>query len=125
MLVMIYGALLILNHTVKIIEDNYYNTLVMPVLGLEAIVFGASIFPSSVILTCKMLPERGYTLIMIFHWISLYSLNIPYIWFIDDSNYTDFISIYLILFIASSIFVYLKLLIVYFLLKEIHKRNLR
>ena len=53
-------------------------TITIIMLIVEYVVDGAAISPIMFTYIIGMLPERGYTLIAIFHWILEFAINIPF-----------------------------------------------
>ena len=74
------------------ISTKYYIIIIMSLSFVIFGISGASIYSLSLVYTIQILPERGFTLVIIFHWISLLLYH-----FAND-DYTDkiYITIYII-----------------------------
>lgn len=58
-------------------KDSYYILLALLKMTLS-LVYGATMGPIFFAYVISILPERGFTLVMMFHWISIFIGNSPF-----------------------------------------------
>ena len=61
-----------------LIKANLRNHILLALSIAEYLIYGVFMLGPFVTYTIELLPERGYTLIMVSHWLFAYASNVPY-----------------------------------------------
>jgi len=77
-MVVVYGVLLIIKNLNQLLKIDKYSTLIGVIGFIAMIAYGFSVAPISYIYVIAILPERGFAIVMIFHWIGIFFINFPF-----------------------------------------------
>jgi hypothetical protein len=54
------------------------------------VAYGFSVSPISYIYVIGLLPERGFAVIMIFHWIGIFFMNFPFVAYFSENLHISY-----------------------------------